>query len=73
MQASARNLYGLASSGGANNASTISRIFTAGSFKVLRHFNLNTDGGTPLGSLLVHKVSPLLAKYAKKRTEEVLL
>jgi uncharacterized repeat protein (TIGR03803 family) len=37
--------------GGANNAGTLFKITTSGTFSVLRNFNLITDGGNSFGQL----------------------
>lgn len=55
------NFYGLTSAGGTNNLGTIFRLTTSGSYTVLRHFNMATDGGTPNGSLIIAPVSNLIA------------
>jgi uncharacterized repeat protein (TIGR03803 family) len=43
--------YGTTSVGGLKNAGTIFRVTTAKAFSVLRHLNLATDGGAPMGGL----------------------
>nr|WP_262511747.1 malectin domain-containing carbohydrate-binding protein [Adhaeribacter pallidiroseus] len=70
VQASDGNFYGMTSKGGKNRAGTLFRITTGGKFSVLRHFNLITDGGTPLGSLIVQKANPLVANPQNLTTVE---
>ncbi|RDC64558.1 hypothetical protein AHMF7616_03172 [Adhaeribacter pallidiroseus] len=50
--------YGLNNSGGINGFGTIFRISTSGTFQVLRHLNIATDGGSPIGSLVLQKANP---------------
>ncbi len=52
LQGTDGNLYGMTSAGGTNNAGTIFKITTSGTFSVLRNFNLTTDGGNAFGSLI---------------------
>lgn len=47
------NLYGMNSAGGTNNIGTIFKITTGGTYTVLRHFTMATDGGSPMGSFLL--------------------
>ncbi len=70
VQASDGNFYGMTSKGGKNNVGTLFRITTGGNYTVLRHFNLATDGGTPLGSLMVQKPNPLVANAQSTTTVE---
>ncbi|WP_018613818.1 choice-of-anchor tandem repeat GloVer-containing protein [Segetibacter koreensis] len=49
------SLYGVTSIGGAMNAGTIFKISLTGTFKVLRHLSVNTDGGNPEGNLIQGK------------------
>jgi uncharacterized repeat protein (TIGR03803 family) len=58
-------LYGMTSAGGTNNFGTIFKITTGGSYTVLRHFNMATDGGTPLGSFILATVNSGLAATAQ--------
>lgn len=64
------NLYGMTSIGGTNNAGTIFRITTAGSFTILRQLNLATDGGNPFGSLVIAPVNNLVANAQSVTTNE---
>ncbi|QMU29621.1 choice-of-anchor tandem repeat GloVer-containing protein [Adhaeribacter radiodurans] len=70
VQASDGNFYGMTSAGGKNNAGTLFRITPSGSYTVLRHFNLTTDGGEPSGSLIVQKPNPLVANAQSTTTAE---
>ncbi|QNF35576.1 T9SS type A sorting domain-containing protein [Adhaeribacter swui] len=70
VQASDGNFYGMTSKGGKNNAGTLFRITPAGSYSVVRHFNMATDGGTPFGSLIVQQPNPLVAKAQSITTVE---
>lgn len=55
-------LYGMTSEGGVHRAGTVFKIKTDGSsFAVLRNFNPATDGGKPLGSLVIQKTTSLVA------------
>ena len=47
VQGSDGALYGMTSEGGNYGAGTLFRITTNGAFTVLRHFNYDTDGGSP--------------------------
>ncbi len=53
VQGSDGAFYGTTSTGGTNGVGTIFRITTAKSFSVLRHLKMATDGGTPLGGLVI--------------------
>ncbi|WP_158267480.1 choice-of-anchor tandem repeat GloVer-containing protein [Adhaeribacter arboris] len=53
------NLYGLNSEGGLYEGGTIFRFTPSGNFTVLRHLNKSTDGGNPLGSLIIQKAAPV--------------
>lgn len=64
------NLYGMTTIGGKNNVGTLFRITTGGSFAVLRHFNLTTDGGSPQGSLILAPVNNLIANAQSATTNE---
>jgi uncharacterized repeat protein (TIGR03803 family) len=46
-------LYGMATSGGSHGAGTIFKISTSGTFKVIRHLTLATDGSNPEGNLIM--------------------
>jgi len=70
VQATDGNFYGMTSRGGKYNAGTLFRITSAGNYTVLRHFNLTTDGGTPLGSLIVQQTNPLVANAQNITTPE---
>lgn len=65
VQAADGNLYGVTSAGGTNKAGTIFRITTTGTYTVLRHLNLLTDGGTPLGGLMIAPKNNLVANPIK--------
>jgi uncharacterized repeat protein (TIGR03803 family) len=55
VQGSDGALYGMTSEGGNYGAGTLFRITTTGVFTVLRHFNYDTDGGVPDGTLIIQK------------------
>jgi uncharacterized repeat protein (TIGR03803 family) len=55
LQGSDGAFYGTTSKGGTYSAGTIFRITSGGTFTVLRHLNLATDGGAPLGNLMIQK------------------
>jgi uncharacterized repeat protein (TIGR03803 family) len=55
VQGSDGAFYGTASEGGNFKAGTIFRVTSGGAFSVLRHLNLATDGGMPLGGLFIQK------------------
>jgi uncharacterized repeat protein (TIGR03803 family) len=55
------NFYGVNSAGGTNKAGTIFRITPAGVYTVLRHLNLNTDGGAATGGLVITPKRNLVA------------
>lgn len=57
-QASDGAFYGFTSQGGTYNGGTIFKLTSSKAFTVLRHLNPATDGGTPLGSLVVQKADP---------------
>ena len=61
IQAADGFLYGLTSAGGTNTAGTIFKISTGGTFTILRHLNLLTDGGAAFGSLIIQKPNNLIA------------
>ncbi len=46
------NLYGMTNSGGTNSGGTIFKITTTGTFTVLRHLKVATDGANPEGDLV---------------------
>ncbi len=54
-------LYGTTSIGGTYNTGTVFKLSTAGAYTVLRHLNITTDGGKPLGSLVFAPVNNLVA------------
>jgi uncharacterized repeat protein (TIGR03803 family) len=53
VQGSDGAFYGTTSIGGINKAGTIFRVTTAKAFSILRSLNIATDGGTPLGGLVI--------------------
>ncbi|MBD0258160.1 MAG: putative Ig domain-containing protein, partial [Cytophagales bacterium] len=61
--------YGTASEGGNFKAGTLFRVTSGGVFSVLRHLNLATDGGTPLGGFVIQK-NPLVANGQSVSTTE---
>jgi len=60
VQGSDGALYGMTSEGGNYGAGTLFRITTNGAFTVLRHFNYDTDGGSPNGTLIIQKPDPVV-------------
>lgn len=64
------NFYGMTSSGGTYNAGTLFKITATGTYTVLRHFNLTTDGGNPYGSLIIAPVNNLIANAQNLITNE---
>ncbi|CAN5422283.1 hypothetical protein BH10BAC2_BH10BAC2_18660 [soil metagenome] len=64
------NLYGVTSLGGANNVGTIFKISPSGTYTVLRHLNMATDGGNPFGGLVLAPVNNLIANPQSISTAE---
>lgn len=64
------SLYGLTSEGGTYKGGTMFKITTGGTYSVIRHWNLSTDGGTPLGSLLIRPRNTLVATPQSLTTAE---
>lgn len=64
------NLYGMTSLGGANNVGTIFKITPSGTYTVLRHLNMATDGGNPYGGLVLAPVNNLVANTQSLTTAE---
>ncbi|MBD0254257.1 MAG: T9SS type A sorting domain-containing protein [Cytophagales bacterium] len=62
--------YGMTSTGGTQGEGTIFRITGAGTFTVLRHLNLNTDGSTPLGGFIIQKPNPVAIAQTVAATED---
>ncbi|WP_216820621.1 choice-of-anchor tandem repeat GloVer-containing protein, partial [Cnuella takakiae] len=52
IQAKDGNFYGLLSSGGDYQGGSVFRLTPSGTFSVIRHFNINADGGRPRGNLV---------------------
>ncbi len=65
VQASDGNFYGVTSTGGTYKAGTIFKLTSTGTFSVMRHLNLVTDGGTPLGGLIIAPKNGLVATPIK--------
>jgi uncharacterized repeat protein (TIGR03803 family) len=53
--------FGTTTIGGANGVGTIYRVTTAKAFLVLKNFTMATDGGTPLGGLILAPKITLIA------------
>jgi len=70
LQANDGNFYGMTNYGGTNNIGTIFKITPAGTFTVLRHFTMATDGGNPFGSLILAPVNNLVANAQSVTTAE---
>ena len=64
------NFYGTTSTGGTNNVGTIFKITPAGTYSVLRHLNMATDGGNAFGSLIIAPVNKLIANAQSVTTAE---
>ncbi|MEX6687057.1 Ig-like domain-containing protein [Danxiaibacter flavus] len=64
------NLYGMTSSGGTYGAGTLFKITTAGTYTILRHFNMVTDGGAPTGGLIPAPINNLVANAQSITTAE---
>jgi uncharacterized repeat protein (TIGR03803 family) len=70
VQGSDGTLYGMTNQGGMFDAGTIFRINKDGSgFAVLRHLNPITDGGYPVGSLIILEPNPV-AKWLNASTNQ---
>lgn len=61
VQGADKLLYGITSIGGTYNAGTIFKISTTGTYTVLHHMNMATDGGNAFGSLIFAPVNNLVA------------
>ncbi len=70
VQASDGSFYGLTPEGGFFDSGTIFKITTSGTFSVLRQLDQVTDGGKPLGSLVVRKANPVANSQSVTTTEE---
>lgn len=70
VQASDGNFYGMTYYGGTNNIGTLFKITPVGTFTVLRHFTMATDGGNPYGSLILAPVNNLIANAQSVTTLE---
>ncbi|CAN5611462.1 hypothetical protein BH10BAC2_BH10BAC2_05760 [soil metagenome] len=70
IQAVDGNFYGTASTGGTYGVGTIFKITAAGTYTVLRHFNMATDGGNAYGSLIIAPVNNLVANPQSATTAE---
>jgi uncharacterized repeat protein (TIGR03803 family) len=64
------NFYGMTNVGGANNAGTIFKITPTGTYTVLKHLNLITDGGNPFGGLIILPANTLVANAQSVTTSE---
>lgn len=71
VQGSDAAFYGMTSEGGTYNTGTIFKITATGTFTVLRHLNIATDGGTPYGSLVVQKATPIANAQSVTTAEDV--
>lgn len=70
VQASNGFFYGMTSLGGSHGDGTLFKISAAGVYSVLRNFNMDVDGGTPYGSLIVAPVNNLIADSISVTTKE---
>lgn len=64
------NFYGMTNLGGNNNLGTIFRVSTTGTFTVLRHFTMFTDGGNPFGGFVAAPINNLVANPQSVSTVE---
>lgn len=64
------NFYGTTSLGGSYNVGTIFKITPSGTYSVLRHLNMATDGGNPLGGFILAPVNNLIANTQSVTTAE---
>lgn len=64
------NFYGMTSAGGANNVGTIFKVTPAGTYTILRHLTMATDGGNPFGGLIYAPVNNLVANTQSLTTKE---
>ncbi len=65
VQGSDDAFYGTTSTGGTNGVGTIFRITTTKTFSVLRHLKMATDGGIPVGGLII---APKIGLVANAQT-----
>ena len=72
VQGSDGALYGMTSEGGNYGAGTLFRITTNGAFTVLRHFNYDTDGGSPNGTLIIQKPDPVVRTQTVSTPKNIL-
>jgi uncharacterized repeat protein (TIGR03803 family) len=70
VQAADGFFYGMTSAGGTNKAGTLFKVSSTGVYSVLRHFNMQTDGGNPFGGLIVLKPVTLIANPQTATTNE---
>lgn len=70
VQAADGNFYGMTSLGGTNNEGVIFKITPAGTYTVLKNFDMDIDGGNPYGSLIIAPVNNLVANPQSISTNE---
>ena len=70
IQAADGNFYGMTSLGGTYGDGTLFRITPAGAYTVLKHFDMDVDGGNPYGSLIIAPINNLLANPISITTKE---
>lgn len=70
IQAADGNFYGMTNYGGTNNIGTIFKITPSGTYTVLRHLTMATDGGNPFGSLIIAPINNLVANPQSITTNE---
>ena len=64
------NFYGMTNTGGTNNAGTIFKITTSGTYTVLRQLDMRADGGNPYGSLIIFPPNTLVANMQSVTTKQ---
>ena len=64
------NFYGITSAGGGNKVGTVFKITPAGTYTVLRHLNMASDGGNGYGSLILAQTNTLIANAQSVTTNK---
>ncbi|QNF34660.1 putative Ig domain-containing protein [Adhaeribacter swui] len=70
IQGSDGSFYGLTPEGGYFSSGTIFKITASGTFMVIRQLDQETDGGKPLGSLVIRKANPMANAQSVTTVEE---
>jgi uncharacterized repeat protein (TIGR03803 family) len=71
VQGSDGTLYGMTSEGGRYKGGTIFKLTSTKAFSVWRHLNGTTGGGTPFGSLVIRKPTPVVNAQSATTAEDV--